>query len=343
LLQRKHYKFFGKYISKFSLIKHITKLKKQKRFSAWNKIGSQAVQDVCSRIDKSYRRFFDSLKKKNSRKARPPKLKKLHHFKSITLTHQAGFKLIGNGKIKIGKTVFRYHDSRQIEGRIKTLTISRSKTGDLFLCFACEVELPQTITSCNSAVGLDFGLKTFATLSDGTTIEHPQFHKRALRKLKTFNRSLSRKAKGSVRWRRARKRLARFHEKIANQRDDWAKKTANSLVKKYDCLFLEDLNLSGMQALWGRKMSDVAFGRFVSCLEWMAKKRGSIVHKIDRFFPSSKVCSCCGRENQGLRLRDREWECNACESKHDRDLNAARNILKVGTSTFAGVTVRPAA
>jgi len=184
-------------------------------------------------------------------------------------------------------------------------------------------------------VGIDFGMKTFLTLSDKTEIEAPLYHLKNLSKIKRLNRNLSKKKKGSHGRKKAKRQLAKLHIKIANQRRDYFHKLANDLANKYDNIFIEDLNMKAMQMMWGRKISDLAFSEFVNILEYKTN-----VTKIDRFYPSSKTCSHCGYVLKELNLKIREWTCPSCHAKHQRDVNASINIHRVGASTLAGEVVR---
>ncbi|MGB5633857.1 MAG: transposase, partial [Waterburya sp.] len=190
--------------------------------------------------------------------------------------------------------------------------------------------------------GWDFGLKTFLTGSDGVTIESPQFFQQLRNKLKAANRSLSRKKQGSNNWYRAKDNLNRVYESISNKRHDWFWKQADQLTDEYDVLIFEDLNLKGMQRLWGRKICDLAFATFLEILQTVADFKGKVIHFVDRFYPSSKTCSHCGQINQELALKDRFWDCSSCHTKGiPRDRNAAVNLCRVGASTLKLDTVRP--
>jgi putative transposase len=180
--------------------------------------------------------------------------------------------------------------------------------------------------------GFDFGLKTFLTTSDGERIESPEFLKVNLEKLRKVSRNHSRKQKGSANRERSRKDLVRVHEGISNQRRDWLWNLAHRLTDQYDALYFETLNLDGMKRLWGRKVSDLAFGEFLSIIKWVAQKKGKYVGFIDRWYPSSKTCHHCGHIHKGLELSDRRWRCPSCQSVNDRDENAAINIKAVGAS-----------
>ena len=202
-------------------------------------------------------------------------------------------------------------------------------------CSICVHKIKLMIFEISKQLTSNFGLKTFLTLSDKKEIESPLSHLKSLPKLKKLNRNLSKKKKGSNSRKRAKLQLAKLHTKIANQRRDFFHKLSNELSNSYDNIFIEDLNMKAMQMLWGRKISDLAFSEFVNILEYKTN-----VVKVDRFFPSSKTCHCCGYVLEKLDLRTRFWTCPACESEHQRDLNAAINIKRVGTSTLAGKVVR---
>jgi putative transposase len=321
-------------------MKHITKLKKRPEYAFWKKVGSQAIQDIVERIDRAYTLFFSNLKRKV--KCAPPSFKKVKKYRSFTLK-QAGYTLFEDNRIRIGEKVFKYSKSRDIEGKIKTVTIKRDTLGDLYICVVTDFkdESPVRSTSGKMA-GADFGLKTFLTLSDGTRHESPLFYKQSADLLKKASRFLSSKKDGSNNRKKARLNLARVHKDVSNRRRDHHYKLALELCRKYDVLFFEDLNLKGMKALWGRKVSDLGFYSFLKILEHIAGKYGTEIRYIGRFEPSSKTCSVCGYVKEDLSLRDREWVCPECGTEHDRDMNASLNILKVGASTFRGEDVRPA-
>lgn len=340
-LRKRYYHLFEKSLNLYQLQKHITKLKRMNRYSSWNKLGSQAVQDIAERIERGYRLFFDSLK--TERKVAPPTFKKRAKYKSFTLK-QAGYKLLDDNKIRIGKRIFKFHKSRDLEGEVKTLTVKRDPLGDIYLYFSCEVEdvvVPRLMTG--KSAGFDFGLKTFLQPSDGTEpIESPLFFRQGIKAVKKANQSLSKKRLGSNHRKMARLHLARVHKQIANQRRDFHFQLANQLAKTYDHIFFESLNIKGMQKMWGRKVSDLGFSDFVHIQEYVCQKQGSIIGFIDRFFPSSKLCHICGCINTELELKDRIWICSGCQTKHNRDENAAINILREGASSLGLEDIRPA-
>lgn len=315
---------FGKYVHVVRIKNRLPQLKK--KFPHWNQVGSQALQDIAERLDFGYAKFF---RKKNKR---PPQFRAKRNAKSFTLK-QAGWKLHDN-HLKIGKHNYKFSLSRPIEGKIKTVTIKRNKLNELFVFFSCELEEAITNKQGRTSVGIDFGLKTFLTLSNGQEVTAEQFFRKSLKAVKKANQSLSRKKKGSSNRERARKHLARIHEKVSNQRSDFHWKLAHELVENYDIIILEDLNLNGMKSLWGRKVSDLGFYNFVRILEYVASQNGVVVKKIDRFFPSSKKCHHCNFIKADLELRDRTWICPCCDKEHNRDLNAAINIHREGASSL---------
>ncbi|ACC84815.1 RNA-guided endonuclease InsQ/TnpB family protein [Nostoc punctiforme] len=350
-LHKRYYRMWGKHLNCAKLQSHIAKLRKKNQF--WQSVGSQAVQDICQRIEKAYQLFF----KHYNKGVRPPAFKKVKKYKSFTLK-QAGYKFLAGNRVKIGNRVYQFWKSRQIEGTIKTLTIKRTPLGELFIVvFVDEDSKPEAKFTTSKIAGFDFGLKTFLTCSDGTClekslllgepqdrvfrkIESPQFFKQSLNAIKKANRHHSRKVKGSSNRERARKNLVRKHEDISNRRRDWFWKLAHELTSKFDVLCFETLNLKGMHRLLGRKVSDLAFGEFLQILEWVAKKKNKLVVFIDQWYPSSKTCSHCGYVLEKLDLNTREWRCPSCQSVNGRDENASRNICAVGASTVGLGDVR---
>jgi putative transposase len=328
---------FGGYIHLYRLQKHIARLKKTVRFAHWRGVGSQAVQDIVRRVDLGYQKFF---RKENKR---PPKLRKRWKHKSFTLK-QAGWSYAGGNLVYIGGIAYRFHHSRDIEGTIKTVTLKRMPTGRFFVFFSCEGPEPDIVrVKTGRTAGFDFGLKRFLTGNNpGEEIDTPQPYRAALKDLRRASRRFSLKQRGSNHWHQARLHLARTHARVANQRRAWHWELARQLCETYDAIYLEDLNLRGMQRLWGRKISDLGHGNFVRILLHVAKQTGTHLGFVDRYFPSSKLCSVCGYIHHELGLRDRQWTCPECGAEHDRDHNAAVNIHAEGASSAGVDGVRPA-
>jgi putative transposase len=335
-LHRRYYRMFKKHLHSAKLQAHIAKLRKRNEF--WQSVGSQAVQDICQRIEKAYQLFFKHHKKG----VRPPGFKKVKKYKSFTLK-QCGYKLLGGNRLKIGARVYQYWNSRPIEGTVKTLTMKRTPLGELFMVIVVDgVDEPANKFETSRIAGFDFGLKTFLTCSDGSKIESPQFLKQSMNAIQKASKQHSHKVKGSANQERARKNLVRKHEDVSNCRSDWFWKLAHDLTNRFDVLCFETLNLKGMQRLWGRKISDLAFWEFLQILEWVCKKKGKDIVFIDRWYPSTKTCHSCSHVLKELDLSVREWRCPSCQSINGRDENAAKNIRAVGASTAKLGNVRQA-
>ncbi len=337
-LHCRYYRLTGKSLNKFALMKHLAKLKKLDRYNHWNLVDAQAIQDIANRLDKAYKLFFGNLKRKV--RTSPPGFKKVKKYSSFTLK-QTGWKLLDDNKIRIRGIVYKFSKSRDIPAGIKTVTIKRDTLGNLYLYFVVEEDINQSgrILTGNSA-GFDFGMKTFLTSSDGQAIESPLYYRQAMQDLKTAQRKMSSKVKLSNNWRKAKTIVARLYQTVVNKRRDWFFKLAHELTDRYDQLFFEDLSMKGMQALWGRKISDLARSEFMGILSYVASTKGKVVHLVNRFYPSSKTCYDCGAVNTALALSDRRWACAGCGVIHDRDLNAAFNIHREGASSLGLGDVR---
>lgn len=322
-LQKRYYSLYGCYINVNKLQKHIAKLRNKN--DKWKQLNSQTIQEICQRVDTAYQRFFKKISK------RPPKFKKSINFSSFVLK-QSGWS-ISHNKLTINKIgEFKFSKSREYES-IKRITVKRDKVGDVYFVLTCNMEPVCYERVGNSAIGIDFGLKTYLTCSDGNKVSSPLFFKEQEKEIKKANKNLSSKKKGSNNRKKSLKRLQRIHKKIYNKREDFHWKLSHELCKNNSFIALEDLNLSGMKKLFGKKVSDLSFASFVLKLEYVSKKYDTTIQKIDRFFPSSKLCSC-GAINKDLKLSDREWCCIECGTVHDRDLLASNNILTEGIRLY---------
>jgi len=327
---------FHKSLNVYALQKHLTKNKAQPRFSYLREIGSQALQDIASRIDKGYKLFFRNLKHKV--RTAPPKFRKVKKAKSFTLK-QAGWKLDEDTHtIIIGKQRYRYHKSRNIEGKVKTVTVKRDALGDIYVFFSCEYEQNEVIPRLGKSIGFDFGFhsKMLVAPSEKDDVDMPMFLHKNIKAIKTANRCLSRKQSDSSNYRRAKRQLARLHKKARNQREAYHWELAYELCGKYATICLETLNIKFMQIGHGKKVGDYGYGKFLQILEYVALRCGTTIVKIDKWFPSSQLCSDCGFQNKAVKdISVREWECPNCHEHHDRDRNAAKNILREGLKNLA--------
>ncbi len=343
-LQRRYYRRYKKNISAYTMNAHVKKLKDRTK-PHWKSLPSQVIQDVVLRMGKAYDAFFRNIKErkagKTTRKVGRPKIKPQHKYNSMTFT-QAGYKLEDN-RIKINciDTWYSFHKHREITGIIKTVTIKRDRCGDYWICFSCQgADHSDPFPKTGESAGFDFGLKTFLTLSNGEKIECPQFLKKSLNKLKSLNKSLSRKVYKSGGWYRAKRAVSRQYRKITRRRLDWQWKLATRLCREFDTLCFETLNIDGMKRLWGRKVSDLSFSQFIQILEFKCAKHGKTFKPIDKWTSSTKPCSNCGKHNKNLSLSDRQWTCPSCGVNHDRDINAAINIKRAGLAAQGGDDVR---
>lgn len=349
-MMRLHYRLYGKTLNAYSLSNHIARKKRSPNCATAKMVvglPSQAVQECIARVYKGYKNFFSYCKRKKGGTAkgrvRPPNVRKPCRNKSFTLL-QCGYKFSSTekNKVRIGDRTYGFFKSQEINGRIKRITIKRDSCGDLWIAVLTDWEESREMPKTGRSAGYDFGLKTFLTRHDGKRIDSPEFLKRDFARYRDLCRKLSRKQRGSNNSRKARLALARFLRRIENRREDWQWKTAREILKEFDIVCLETLNLEGMKRRWGRKVSDYGFASFVNKLEYLAKTSGKEVRHVTWDFPSSQTCCVCGHRDKSVKdLRVREWTCSECGTRHDRDVNAAKNILTAGASADWRGSVRP--
>jgi putative transposase len=333
-LHRRYYRLFKKTLPKARLQAHLARLRNSRR-AHWQAVGSQSVQAITDRLYLAWEAFFRGDIK------RPPTFRKRRKYRSFTLK-QAGYKILGQGRIKVLGRNYRFNQSRPVAGTIKTVTVRRDTLRDIHITFSCDnVPQPEPAPKTGLSAGADFGLKDFLTLSTGERIAAPQPLKAQLRRLRKAQRVLSRKQRGSKVRKRARLDVARVHKKVANVRTDWQWKQVRLLILMFDLLVFETLNIRAMQQLWGRKVGDLGFADFLSKAGWMAKKLGRNLLKIDRWEPTTKSCHLCGYR-QDMPLITRTFECRSCGNVEDRDLNAAYNIWEAGRRLRSGASSKTA-
>ena len=319
------YKTSKKSLSSFELIKLLPSLKKEQETSFLKEVNSLSLQAAIRNLDRAYQRFFKEKKGfpkfKSKRNAR-------QSFQIVQNT-TVGFdeKKVFIPKFKEGIKC-RFH--RFFNGKVKTSTITRTATGRYYISILVELDEDNPEKKPideNKAVGIDLGIKTFATLSNGEEIPNPKNLKNAIVKLKRLQRSLSRKVKGSSNREKARKVLACQYERVTNRRNDFLEKDTHQLVTSYGTICLETLSASNMMKNHhlAQALSDIAIGRFNELIEQKANWHGVNILRIGRFEPSSKMCTC-GYVYRDLKLSQRVWTCPNCERTNQRDLLAAQNI-----------------
>jgi len=296
------------------------------------RLDAQTVQELLQRQDAAFRKFF---KHENRR---PPKFRKAKEFSSFVFK-QTGYKLFSNELVinKVSKR-FRFALSRPWLGKVKNVRVLRSRAR-WFIAIVTDAPIPSYgKTHTGASAGVDFGLKTFMTLSDGNRIKAPLFYRQLERHIRKYQRLLSKALPGSNHWKAYKKRLNAVYAELGDKRTDWQYKTAHLLCRQYQTIFIEDLNIAGMakHKHWGKKISDLGWTSFIEKLEYIASKYDVKVHRIQRFYPSSRLCTC-GYKNERLKLSDRSWTCPECGKTHDRDLLAANNILRRGIAELESI------
>jgi len=315
----------------YTQAKSLTELKKDENFDWLKEVNSQSLQHSLRHLDTAYVNFFRKTSMFPRFKSKKDK-NSFHIPQHIVLEN----KKLYLPKFRSGIKVNQYLDNIT---NIRNCNISKTPLGKYYVSFLCEVQYEPKLKTGKS-VGIDLGLKDFVITSDEKIYENHKYTKKYEKELKRLQQHLSRKVKDSNNKNKSRLKVAKLHQKINNSRNDLLHKVSNELVNNYDVICSEDLNVKGMvrNRKLSKSISDVSWGTFLIYLNYKCEWNDKKLVKIDRFFPSSKMCNKCNYINQDLTLSIREWTCPSCNTTHNRDINASKNILKEGLRILSSGT-----
>jgi putative transposase len=295
----------------------------KKEFPFLKEANSQSLQESVKWLDRAFKNFFKGL-------AKFPKFKSKKRVNSVSIPQH--FRIEGN-RVKIPKlkTLIKFRKYREIEGKIKSISITKLPSGKFYLNVLVDREI-EPLPETGRVIAIDVGLTHFCTLSTGEKIENPKHLSQTEKRLKKLQRKLSRKVKGSNKYRKLQKKIAKLHEKVVNQRNDFLHELSKKIIGDNQAVIVEDLNIKGMlkNSNLLKHIADASWRKFISYLEYKAKFYGRKLIKVNPLYLSSKLCFVCGYKNENLKLFDRRWRCPNCGTEHDRDYNATLNLLKEG-------------
>jgi putative transposase len=304
-------------------------------FPFLKEVDSVALQQSRVDLETSYKNFFRNLKKKQKtslkfKSKRNPK----NSYRTLNINNSIR---IEENRVKLPKLGFvKFKKSRDIIGKIKSVTISKNILNKYYISVLCETEINK-LSTLDKNIGIDLGIKDYLTTSDNTTEPNHKYLRKSELKLKKAQKTLSKRVKNSKNRFKQQKKVFRIHERIRNQRVDALHKLSTKLINENQVICLENLSVSNMvkNHKLAKSISDCGWSKFVDLLKYKSEWYGRELVQIDKFFPSSKLCNVCGYKNKNLQLKDREWTCLNCKILLDRDFNAALNILKEGLRIFS--------
>jgi IS605 OrfB family transposase len=321
------------YISDPAMSARLTAVKDTPERAWLGEVPSVVLQQALADLNQAYRNFFSSLAgKRKGPKVAPPRFRSRKDSRqAVRFTANARFKVMDNGRLrlpKVGDVEVRW--SRPLPSAPTSVTVIRDSAGRYFASFVVQAggrQLPEAGVEC----GIDLGLGHFAVLDDGTKVSAPRFLRRAEKKLKRAQKDLSRKQKGSGNRDKARVKVARAHARIRDARRDFHHKLSTKIIRENQAVYVEDLAVRGLaRTRLAKSVHDAGWSAFTGMLEYKARLHGRVFVRVGRREPTSQVCSACGVKDGPKPLAVREWKCSACGTVHDRDVNAALNIKKLG-------------
>jgi IS605 OrfB family transposase len=343
------------FIGDAELSRRVITLAKQTPERAWlGDVSAVVLQQSLADLGRAYRNYFADLKRVKAARARGenaklkvhmPRFKTRHHQQAVRFTANSRFRFTPAGRLslpKVGEVRVRW--SRPLATEPSSVTVTLDGAGRYHASFVVEIA-GAPLPTADTAVGVDLGLSSFAALSDGRKIDNPRWLRQREKALRRSQRNMARKRKGSKNREKARRKVARLHIKVADARRDFHHQLSTCLIRQHQTICLETLNVAGLgRSKLARSVHDAGWGQFTAMLEYKAELYGRTLVKVDLWYPSSQVCSACGRRDGPKPLKVRAWACPGCGTTHDRDLNAAKNILAEGLSVAAcGPGVRPGA
>jgi IS605 OrfB family transposase len=358
-LREEAYKAGLPWVSDGDLLRLVTTEAKRNPDRAWlAEVSAVVLQQSVADLHRAYRNYFAAVAEVKTERAKgnkqaklrvhKPKLKRLRHDQAVRFTANSRFRVLSNGRLRLPKVGdLRVRWSRELPSTPSSVTITLDGAGRYHASFVVQVQeapLPPTPTQ----VGIDLGLTHFATLSTGEKVANPRWLRQRQKALRRAQRSLSRRRKGSKNRDKQRRKVAKLHARVADARRDFHHQLSARLIRENQAVMAENLKVAGRgRSNLAKSIHDAGWSSFVAMLEYKAALSGRRAVKIDRWHPSSQLCSACGQRSgpNGLgALKVRTWSCSACNTEHDRDVNAAMNILAAGQAVIAcGPDVRPPA